>query len=212
MQAKWAEENLQVIRTIMERSAVYQRALGPIMVATGILGTAAAVVGCILRINTTRGFVSFWLAVSIVTIGLAFVLARRQALKDREPFWSGPTQRVAYAMLPALFAGFALGQLHRFARPELEVDLLLPLIWIWLYGCAIHSAGSVTPPGMRTFAWILVLGATALAVPVFDVVRVRIPFDYWPWIPHLIMGVFFGALHLLYGIKLLLSKKTASAA
>ena len=38
MKPKWAEENLQTIRTLMERSAVYRRALAPIMLFAGALG------------------------------------------------------------------------------------------------------------------------------------------------------------------------------
>ena len=35
MNTNWAEENLKAIRTLMERSAVYRRALGPIMLMAG---------------------------------------------------------------------------------------------------------------------------------------------------------------------------------
>ncbi len=46
MEPKWAEENLQTIRTLMERSAVYRRALAPIMLFAGLLGVTAAATGC----------------------------------------------------------------------------------------------------------------------------------------------------------------------
>ncbi len=42
MESDWAAEHLQVIRTLMERSAVYRRALAPVMTAAGVLGTLAA--------------------------------------------------------------------------------------------------------------------------------------------------------------------------
>ena len=38
METNWAAEHLQVIRTLMERSAVYRRALAPIMTFNGAIG------------------------------------------------------------------------------------------------------------------------------------------------------------------------------
>src|SRR6266540_1083328 len=39
MESNWAAENLRVIRTLMERSAVYRRALAPLMLLAGGTGT-----------------------------------------------------------------------------------------------------------------------------------------------------------------------------
>ena len=95
MESNWAAEHLQVIRTLMERSALYRRALAPIMLLTGAVGLAAAGVGIWTRIDSPRGFIGYWLAVSLVPLIGAFLLVRRQALRDSEPFWSPPTRRVA---------------------------------------------------------------------------------------------------------------------
>ena len=45
MDNHWAAEHLQTIRTLMERSALYRRALAPIMTFAGAVGTAAAASG-----------------------------------------------------------------------------------------------------------------------------------------------------------------------
>ena len=45
MEANWATDHLQVIRTLMERSALYRRALAPIMLTCGVIGIAAATAG-----------------------------------------------------------------------------------------------------------------------------------------------------------------------
>jgi len=42
MDTNWAAENLQVIRTLMERSTLYRRALAPVMLVSGLIGTSAA--------------------------------------------------------------------------------------------------------------------------------------------------------------------------
>ena len=38
MESNWAAEHLQTIRTLMERSAIYRRALAPIMLFAGLTG------------------------------------------------------------------------------------------------------------------------------------------------------------------------------
>src|ERR1041385_7537522 len=100
MEQDWAAEHLQVIRTLMERSALYRRALAPIMTFVGFVGIAAAVIGQLGTIVSVRAFIVFWGAVSIVALTGTFLLVRRQALKEAEPLWSPPTRRVAQALLP----------------------------------------------------------------------------------------------------------------
>src|SRR5688572_28999792 len=105
MESNWATEHLQVIRTLMERSAVYRRALAPIMTFSGVVGIVAGVVGWVVKIDSDRGFVLFWSGVAAVALVGSLLLVRRQALKDAEPFWSPPTRRVAQAMLPPFTIG-----------------------------------------------------------------------------------------------------------
>ena len=45
METKWAVDNLQTIRTLMERSALYRRALAPIMILAGTIGIAGGLTG-----------------------------------------------------------------------------------------------------------------------------------------------------------------------
>src|SRR5512135_3010369 len=111
MESDWAAEHLQTIRTLMERSALYRRALAPIMIFNGALGLAAAALGWVFQIDSPRGFVWFWAIVAAVGLAGSFLLVRRQALKEAEPFWSPPTRRVSQAMLPALAAGLMIGAL-----------------------------------------------------------------------------------------------------
>src|SRR6185369_6855051 len=146
MEPNWAAEHLQVIRTLMERSALYRRALAPIMILAGSIGIAAAVAGYYFSIVQPVGFVIYWFCIGAVVLCGAFLMVRRQAWQQAEPFWSPPTRRVAQAMLPALFAGFALGALvllsgasaaprDQAADPNRIVLVCLPLAWVILYGC-----------------------------------------------------------------------------
>jgi hypothetical protein len=204
MESNWAVENLQTIRTLMERSAVYRRALAPIMIFAGILGVAAAVAGFLFHLDSMRAFGALWLGTAIVTVAGAFLIARRQALKDSEPFWSPPTRRVAQALLPPLTAGMCLGFVFVFV--SLANAVVLTFIWLLFYGCALHSAGFFMTRGMKLFGWIYI----GLACGIFCsllVVQPEIKVN-----AHWLMGFFFGVLHLAYGAYLYLTEKRKNAA
>lgn len=213
MQTNWAAEHLQVIRTLMERSALYRRALAPIMTFTGIVGMAAALAGYLLHIDSSRMFILYWLGVGGVAVAGSFFLVRRQAVKESEPFWSPPTRRVTQAALPPLFAGLLLSVVLLFftgddSLPMTRViaQLWLPLGWIILYGCALHAAGFFMSGGMKIFGWAFVIGGCcifALGIPDWPSRRVM---------SHGIMGFFFGALHLAYGVYLYFTEKGKNVA
>jgi hypothetical protein len=211
MESNWAAEHLQAIRTLMERSAVYRRALAPVMTANGVLGTLAAAAGLMARVEAPRAFIGYWMAVALAAVAGSFLLARRQALKDAEPFWSPPTRRVAQALAPPLFFGLVLGVLLAVLEPALggaagaALGLFwLPLVWIALYGCALHAAGFFMPRGMKIFGWALVLASSLLgamgAFGLFDWTRP-------PLLGHGLMGLVFGLAHLAYGTYLYFTER-----
>jgi hypothetical protein len=201
MDTNQVTEHLQVIRTLMERSALYRRALAPIMLFAGIVGIVTAAVGLALHLESPRAFGALWLGTAVVVIAGAFIIARRQAIQDKEDFWSPPTRRVTQALLPQLTAGLILGVMFTQFRVSRVVDftLLLPFLWAILYGCAMHSAGFFVHRGIRLFGWILV-GISCSSL----IVLVETDFDLDA---HWLMGFFFGVLHLAYGIYLFATEK-----
>jgi len=203
MESNWAAENLQTIRTLMERSAVYRRALAPIMLFAGVLGVAAAATGLVFHFDSMRAFGALWLGTAIVVVVGAFVIARRQTINDHEPFWSPPTRRVGQALLPPLLAGMCLGLVLMFVGMENPVTLTF--IWLLFYGCALHSAGFFMPRGMKWFGWIYVASACGILcfLAAFQP-KVEIS-------AHWFMGLFFGVLHLAYGGYLYLTEKGNNA-
>ncbi len=209
METNWAAEHLQVIRTLMERSAVYRRALAPIMIFNGVLGAAGAIAGIAMKVDQPQKFIVFWVVVALVALAGSFFLVRRQALRASEPFWSPPTRRVTQAMLPALAAGGIITGIVFFnvnsAPGELQHVLgmlWLPVGWIVLYGFAFHAAGFFMPRGMKIFGWAMILGGCAtLALGLPDSPITRLNYAQG------IMGVFFGGLHLAYGVYLYFTEK-----
>ena len=203
-----AAENLQLIRTLMERSALYRRALAPIMLLTGAIGTAGAIVGMAMRVESMHPFCRFWLAVGIVAMTGTLAIARRQSLKTREPVLSPPARRVVLALFPTLLLGGSLGLgMFELSNDEARQFLMVPVIWIALYGCALNAAGHFTARGLRWFG--LTFALPACAVLPFSM---RPAFDP-PWhLPHLIMGVWFGLFHLLFGAYLFVTEKKETSA
>lgn len=196
MESNWAAEHLQVIRTLMERSALYRRALAPVMIFNGVLGLAAGAAGWALNIVSPRGFIGYWAGVGLFALAGSFVLVRRQALKEAEPFWSPPTRRIAQALLPALFVGSIAGLLALvcpawdFLQPG-----ALPAFWIVLYGCALTAAGFFMQRGIKLLGWLFILCGCALMATRCQAAAAISLVD-----GHRVMGGVFGGLHLAYGI------------
>ena len=200
MEINQATEHLQVIRTLMERAALYRRTLAPIMLCIGTLGLLASAGGIVLGIEKTRTFCEWWLAGALVALTSAFLIARRQAFRDREPFWSPPTRRVTQALLPPLAAGFFFSLALVILNPG-NMHWLFLFPNIFFYGCAMHAAGFFMPRGMKLFGWLIIVLA-GFASLVLLLVRK----DLNPRQAHVLMGVFFGFLHLGYGVYLRLTE------
>lgn len=205
MNDAWASQNIQVIRNLMERSALYRRALAPVSLAVGALGLSAGAAGWWADIDSARGFASLWTLIAATAFGLAFFIMRRQAIQAAEPFWSPPARRVAQAMLPAMFGGLVAAVV--IGQPGWREPLhawWLPGTWMLLFGAATHAAGFFMPRGIKLFAWTFaVLGAACILY-----VNARAHAAGMPALrqAHLLMGAVFGGLHLLYGIYLALTE------
>lgn len=206
MESNRAAEHLQVIRTLMERSAIYRRALVPIMLYVGALGSVAGLAGPALGLRSMSGFGLYWIGVALVAVTGAFVLARRQALRDREPFWSPPARRMTQALLPAFVSGGSLAGVLCTSDDESLVPLFV-LLAAFFYGSAVHAAGFFMPRGMKWFGWTIIVTALALLL-----VALKLDFEIPARTGHWLMGFIFGGLHLAYGVYLKLTQQTDHAA
>jgi len=213
MNPKWAEENLQTIRTLMERSALYRRALAPIMTFVGVMGALGGLAGWCFHIDNCIGFLWLWVGVAAISLIGSLLLIRRQALKDSEQFWSPPTRRVAQALMPAFFTGLVLAVLAlieysvHIEESNYVVIQFLAIVWAWLYGCAIHAAGFFMPRGVRYLGWLFIIAGLVAFIGMCKGLDCFIHLS-----PHLLMAVIFGGLHLAYGIYLYFTEKKNPAA
>jgi hypothetical protein len=166
------------------------------MLCVGSVGCAAALGGSALGIDRLRWFCAWWLGAAVVAIAGAFVIARRQAMQDGEPFWSLPALRVTQALVPPLAAGllFSLA-LIAFAPADLRWPFVLANAMF--YGCAVHAAGFFMPRGMTLFAWLIIAFAGVLLF-----VRPGLVPGMGARLDHALMGGVFGLAHLAYGVYL----------
>ncbi len=185
----------------MERSTLYRRTLAPVFIFAGVLGVLAAAIGLLCHLNSARQFGALWMGTAVVVVIGALFIVRRQAFKEKESFWSPPTRRVTQALLPSLLAGMIWGIAVTFWGAFME---LLPFIWALFYGCALHSAGFFTSRGVKWFGWAYIVSTPLVLI--FLTVAQR------PVSNHLIMGFFFGVLHLGYGAYLYLTEKRNNTA
>jgi hypothetical protein len=210
METDWAAEHLQTIRTLMERSAVYRRALAPIMVWNGIVGLVVGGVAWKFFPQSGRLFFEIWSGAALLAIAGSFLLVRRQAIKDSEPFWSPPTRRVAHGLLPPLFIGGMMNFLAlnagNFLSDDEIVSILFVIFWLCLYGCAVNAAGFFMPRGIRLFGWVFIAMGMFLAAGILFA-------DQWVVIlsPHLVMAWAFGGFHLGYGVYLYITERGKNA-
>jgi len=206
MKTDWAAEQLQTIRTLMERSALYRRALAPVTLLAGAAGLAAGALGWWLQITQTRAFIGFWAGVALVALVGGLLLIRRQALKAGEPIWSLPTRRVGQAMALPLFSGTLISLMVFLTESEssTEANISLVPVWLLLYGLALNAAGFFAQRGIRLFGWLMALCGFGLGF--FLVFGHDDALDFGPRV-HLLMGGLFGGPHLAYGLYLNFTEK-----
>lgn len=191
-----ATEHLQIIRTLMERAVLYRRALSPVMLAAGLMGSVAAAASLLLPVQTPRAFVLYWVLVAALTASMNLLQVRQQALKNAEPFWSSPTRRVAEAVQPGFIIG-AFAALWFWWYGKAEQLWILPGIWTLAYGCLLHASGFIMLRSIRRFGMVsLAFGALQILIGTGTSALQTLG------AAHLFMGLQFGALQLLFGVYL----------
>lgn len=201
-----AEQELQTIRTIMERTALYERAVAPVLTWLGAVGIISALLGWYKPVSGAAAFLSYWLCTGAVAVGGAFWLVRNQAMKQGEAFWSPPTRKIVGAMLPGLMVGGLLGAMG-YQTDNAWLARVMPMVWMWLYGCALHAASPSLPRGFDYLAWLFIIFGFVEAI-----LSPRIPGHEKVIYGHIAMGTYFGGLHLCAGTLFHFVQKNRSRA
>jgi hypothetical protein len=175
-----AIDNLKFIRETMERSTVFTSVPG----YGGILMGATAIVAAYIAHSQVS--VRDWLVVWLIEAVLAFfigLLAMWQKTKlAKTSLFSTPARKLLMNGVPPMLCGvFITLGLWRFGHFE----ALIP-VWILCYGAAVVCGGAFSVKPVPIMGWCFIaLGAAAFFLP--------------QDLANLMMGVSFGALHIVFG-------------
>jgi hypothetical protein len=156
MDALQAARNLEVIRTLMERSTQYELLTARAGLAAGSLALAGALAFCWLDPADPVVFAAVWAVVfggSVLAACFTTVLRAREL---GEQVWSRQARTVVLALAPSLFAA-GVFTLYFFARGE---HLWLPGVWMLCYGQGALATAAYAPSPIRHMGLGMLLAGT----------------------------------------------------
>ena len=174
-----AEDNLRFIRETMERAGSFTAVSGRGQMAIG--GTALIAAWLASAAGTSDRWLAVWLGEAAVAVAIAMATTTWKTRDHKVPMVSGPARKFALSFVPPMVAG-ALLTIVLVLRGEF---VLLPAMWMLLYGAAVVSAGTFSVrvvPFMG--ACFMLCGAADLAFPATG---------------DAMMAIAFGGLHLGFG-------------
>jgi hypothetical protein len=193
MNARQAAQNLELIRTLMERTCQYQFLTARAGLAAGSMAGAGALTFLVLDAANPWHFGIVW---GLVFIGscLATVLGTVLRGSQRgERVWSRQARAVLLALAPSLFVALVMTVLFY----AWDAHLWLPGVWMLCYGQGALATSTYAPAPIRSMGLtVLLLGSITLMVgPI-----VAIP----------MMGIVFGLGHVGLGTALLIAERRES--
>ncbi len=198
-----ALENLQIIRSLMEKAHIYRAVSAPAALVGGILGILAAAwpvqyalahYGDAAISDTV--YLSLWLGILGVTSVLNLILLAREAAHRQQPLVSPGMRMALKALAPPMLVGGCVGLGLIFFLHNLT---LAAIIWILCYGLALLATSSFSPRSLIRLGWAFVVAGLVLFFvwAVNGEVR-NLASDLGP--ASLAMGLTFGLLHVLYAL------------
>ena len=195
--AREAEENLRVIRDLMERSTKFSTFSG----LSGVLAGSASIVGCVAthviaqKYSTPTAFrvpfLLIWSLVILFAIGGDFLLTKRRATLVGKRIVSRLGKQMVVASAPGLGSGVLL-TLY-FLNHDRLIDVYP--VWMLAYGVAVCAVGLFSQREVSYLgAAFLAAGALTLLLPILGVATSAS-------LGLIMMAVTFGGFHILYGIS-----------
>jgi hypothetical protein len=195
-----AEEDLRVIRTLMERATVYRAISAPAALVAGLLSILSAVM---IYLNNdiqlifgrpigSREFAAIWIDVLVLALLANTFFVWREARNSGRPFISSGMKLAIRAIAPNLLIPLVF-TVWFFKRGFLGgQDLELVVVWVVFYGLALLATALFAPRSLAILGWAFLL--TGLAVPVLVDLVDELAGD----VPTVVMGLTFGLYHLIY--------------
>lgn len=193
-----AEENLRIIRSLMEKATVYRAISAPGALIAGIGAVGLAFGG--LWLSDPRHpipspgfrFTDPWLALLVIVGAVNLVLLAGDARRRGDSFVSPGMRLALRAMLPAMLGGGVVTLPFRTVAPALVASF-----WVLLYGIGLLAAAHFAP---KSICW---LGRAFFVAGFLLFASLLVPntwgnVENFERLAHLIMGATFGVFHLIY--------------
>ena len=185
--AREAEENLRVIRELMERSTKFSTFSG----LSGVMAGGASIVGCLVTrsiqhqaslMRAGTPFLLTWSMVILFAVGVDYLLTKRHAARVGKRIVSRLGKQMAFAAIPGLGTG-ALMTLYLW-RHGLLADVYP--VWMLCYGIAVCAVGLFSQREVKALGTcFLAMGALTMLVPEIG-------------LPAMVLS--FGGFHIAYGL------------
>jgi hypothetical protein len=190
MDAQQAARNLELIRTLMERTTQYQLLTARAGLAAGCLAGVGALSFFYLDPADAWQFGGVWGAVFVASVMATTVGTVLRSRQRGERVWSRQSRVVLAALAPSVVAALVLS-VYFFARGE---HLWLPGVWMLCYGQGALATATYAPRPIRLLGvTVLLLGAVTLLLgPAWAVTM---------------MGLVFGLGHIVLGTALLAAER-----
>lgn len=167
MDRSQAEENIQLIREVMERSARYTHFSG----ISGVLSGMLALIGCALTYSVAFSgntlseqivwYYLIWFGVLVGAIAQDLIIAQSRAKRSGSTIWLPATYQALKAVFPGVFVAFVFS-LVLVSDGVLD---LIPAVWALGYGAALCAAGLFSIREVWIYGVVqLVTGAVTLLV------------------------------------------------
>jgi len=192
-----AEENLRVIRSLMERSTIYRAISAPVALAGGL----ASLIGCgivaaglskstIDPLATPLFFFGVWFGVLAVTALTNALFLWKESTSRGAPFLSQGMRAALSALAPCWLVAAILTVFW------IKIPWLLPMFWMILYGLGLLATRYFAPRSIVLLGWAFVTGG------LFSLLIFMGPANQDHLIQlrtaNLAMGTTFGLFHLIY--------------
>src|SRR5262249_12322377 len=161
MDAQQAARNLELIRTLMERTTQYQLLTARAGLAAGCLAGLGALAFFLLEAANPWHFGTIWAVVFAGSLLATTIGTVTRGYQNGERVWSRQARAVLLALAPAMVAALVLSVFF-FARGD---HLWLPGVWMLCYGQGALATAAYAPTPIRSLGvTTLLLGGITLVL------------------------------------------------
>ena len=211
-----AEENLRIIRSLMERTTTYRSISVPSAAWAGGLSVVALLINlAILALHhpfSPKDFLFLWLGVLAVAASANTILLYRDSLKTGCSFPSPAMLSALQGMIPAFFVAAVFTGIFTFQEIYSKVpyhwDVLEVPLWMVFYGLALLGTQHFAPRSIVIMGWAFLISALLLITllpTLFFFLAGKTPSDPYEWLASALMASSFGGFHLIYSVAVHLS-------